>query len=138
MSFCIRKGKSCEWGEKNWLYHSINCLVADSSRICWVSLHDCPGTMFFQFSDKWEICWWSYFCRSMPFSDVSLSEDQMCWCGLFYWKRVLSSISASASVSDLFCIRISSLQLKMIHFHSNQGSSEMLSAKKSEKYSSVF
>lgn len=54
-----------------------------------------------------------------------------------YWKRVCLVYLLQLQ-SRVICIRISSLQLKMLHLYSNQGSSEVLSAKKSEKYSSVF
>lgn len=65
-------------------YNSINCPIADKSRIRLVSLHGCPEIMLFQFSDKWEIFLVNLFLQ-VKLSSVSLSEDQMCLCG-FYWK----------------------------------------------------
>lgn len=73
--------------EKKLTYHSINCPVADKSRICWVSLNGCLGTMLFQFSDKWEIFSVKLFLQEWTFSHIGLSEDQMCWC-VSYWKWV--------------------------------------------------
>lgn len=55
----------------------------------------------------------------------------------FLLEKSLSSISASAPVQS-YLYQNFQFTTKMLHLYSNQGSSEVLSAKKSEKYSSVF